>query len=586
MGTRWFPCIVFVILVLASMDHEASAMLCTNVINSNTFHCMLMASKNETWRNEIISIHEHSLQQDGQKPWTEANMKDKANTAAQTEFDWAMLYKSMKMPEMVNEGMAKDKFLVEVGLENVRLDPNSKHGIAQQTNTEYLLMLDVDRLLFNFRTVAGLPTNDTIHYDGWEAPTSDLRGHFVGHYMSATAFTYATTKNAMIYSKMTELVRGLDECQKKIGTGYLSAFPTELFDRYEQLQYVWAPYYTIHKIINGLLDQYTYAGNQQALKMVVWMTGYFSNRVMNVIRLYTIAQHWRALNEETGGMNDVLYRLYSITKNQSHLLLANLFDKPCFLGLLALQVMMVQFVASKNSEKQIPINNETHNIVCFQADELAEFHANTHIPLVVGIQNRYELFGELLYKEMGQYFHHIVSTSHAYATGGTSLRELWTNPKRLGDTLLQDTEESSTTYNMLKVTRFLLRWTKSLAYADYYERALTNGVLSIQRGTEPGVILYFLSMQIGGSKAKGSWGWSTPFQSFWCCMGTAIESFAKLGDSIYFEEPDEATLYVIQYVSSTINWKKGNLQLEQVVMPLTSWDTNLLVSMTIYPSKV
>lgn len=182
MGTRWFPCIVFVILVLASMDHEVSAMICTNVINSNTFHSMLMASKNETWRNEIISIHEHFLQQDGQNPWNEANMKNNANTAAQTEFDWAMLYKSMKMPEMVNEGMAKDKFLVEVGLENVRLDPNSKHGIAQKTNTEYLSMLDVNRLLFNFRVVARLPNNDTNPYSGWEDPTSELRGHFVGSY--------------------------------------------------------------------------------------------------------------------------------------------------------------------------------------------------------------------------------------------------------------------------------------------------------------------------------------------------------------------------------------------------------------------
>ncbi|KAH7674126.1 Beta-L-arabinofuranosidase GH127 protein [Dioscorea alata] len=557
MGTRWFPFIVFVILVLASMDHEVSAMNCTNVINSTTFHSMLMASKNETWRNEIISIHEHFLQQDGQNPWNEANMKNNASTAAQTEFEWAMLYKSMKMPEMVNEGMAKDKFLVEVGLENVRFDWNSKYGLAQVTNTEYLLMLNVDRLLFSFRTEAGLPNNDTIPYGGWEAPTSELRGHFVGHYMSATAFTYATSKHAFVYRQMTELVRGLDECQKKIGTGYLSAFPTEFFDRFEHLKYVHSPYYTIHKIMTGLLDQYTYAGNQQALKMVVWMTEYFNNRVMNLIRNSTIDQHYLSLNQGTGGMNDVLYRLYSITKNQSHLVLANLFDKPCFLGSLAVK-----------------------------ADELEGFHANTHIAPVVGIQNRYELFGEPLFKEMAQYFHHIVSLSHAYATGGTSLNESWTNPKRLGDTLKQETEESSTTYNMLKVTRYLLRWTKSVAYADYYERALINGVLSIQRGSEPGVIIYFLSMKIGGSKAKGYWRWSTPFNSFWSSLGTAIESFAKLGDSIYFEEQDEATLYVIQYVSSTIDWKKGNLQLKQEVMPLTSSDTNLQVSLTIYPNTI
>nr|XP_017258093.1 PREDICTED: uncharacterized protein LOC108227448 isoform X2 [Daucus carota subsp. sativus] len=141
---------------------------------------------------------------------------------------------------------------------------------------------------------------------------------------------------------------------------------------FEAVEPVWAPYYTIHKIMAGLLDQYLYAKSSRALKMVKWMTQYFYNRVQNVMLKYSIEQHYRSLYEATGGMNDVLYNLYSITNDPKHLL-AHLFDKPCFLGLLAVQ-----------------------------ADDLSGFHANTHIPIVVGSQRRYEVTGDPLYKGLGQ----------------------------------------------------------------------------------------------------------------------------------------------------------------------------------------
>ncbi|RWV92342.1 hypothetical protein GW17_00045295 [Ensete ventricosum] len=121
---------------------------------------------------------------------------------------------------------------------------------------------------------------------------------------------WASTHNQTLYEKMSSLVDALYDCQKKVGTGYLSAFPPEFFDRFEAIQSVWAPYYTIHKqIMAGLLDQYVLAGNVKALQMVVGMADYFGNRVKNVILKYSIERHWTSLNEETGGMNDVLYRL-------------------------------------------------------------------------------------------------------------------------------------------------------------------------------------------------------------------------------------------------------------------------------------
>ncbi|KAK6164192.1 hypothetical protein DH2020_001056 [Rehmannia glutinosa] len=429
------------------------------------------------------------------------------------EFSWNILYRKMKSSSGVR-GIG-DGFLKEVSLHDVRLDPNSIHGLAQQTNLEYLLMLDVDRLVWSFRKTAGLETPGE-PYGGWEAPNVELRGHFV-------------------------------DCQSEMGTGYLSAFPSELFDRFEALREVWAPYYTIHKILAGLLDQYTLAGSAQALNMTTWMVDYFYNRVQNVISKYTIERHWLSLNEETGGMNDMLYKLYIITGDQKHLLLAHLFDKPCFLGLLALK-----------------------------ADDISGFHANTHIPIVIGSQLRYEITGDPLYKEIGTFFMDIVNSSHSYATGGTSVSEFWSDPKRLASTLQTENEESCTTYNMLKVSRNLFRWTKEMAYADYYERALTNGVLGIQRGNDPGVMIYMLPLRPGGSKARGYHGWGTKFNSFWCCYGTGIESFSKLGDSIYFEEEGkDLGLYIIQYIPSTLNWKSGQVLLSQRVEPVVSWDPRL-----------
>ncbi|PKA56549.1 hypothetical protein AXF42_Ash015322 [Apostasia shenzhenica] len=303
----------------------------------------------------------------------------------------------------------------------------------------------------------------------------------------------------------------------------------------------------------GLLDQYTLAGNSQALSMVTWMAEYFGNRVRNVITKYTIERHWLSLNEETGGMNDVLYNLYRITGDQKHLVLAHLFDKPCFLGLLALQT-----------------------------DGLSGFHSNTHIPVVIGAQKRYETTGDHLYKEIATCFMDFVNSSHSYATGGTSVSEFWSDPKRLGGALTTENEESCTTYNMLKVARNMFRWTKKMMYADYYERALTNGVLGIQRGTEPGVMIYMLPQGPGKSKAVSYHGWGTKFDSFWCCYGTGIESFSKLGDSIYFEEMGSSPgLYILQYIPSTLNWKTGGIRIFQKIVPFSSMQPILQISFNI-----
>ncbi|KAK9068661.1 hypothetical protein SSX86_012776 [Deinandra increscens subsp. villosa] len=183
----------------------------------------------------------------------------------------------------------------------------------------------------------------------------------------------------------------------------------------------------MHKIMAGLVDQYVFAGNTQALKVVTKMADYFCKRVQNVSMQYTIERDWQSSNEESGGMNDVMYQLYTITGDTKHLLLANLFDKPCFLGPLALK-----------------------------ADELSGFHSNTHIPIVVGSQMR----------KLGCFSWMRFNSSHMYAnaTRGTSVSEFWTDPKRVAITLQMENEES-----MNHVSRILFRWTKEMGYADYYD---------------------------------------------------------------------------------------------------------------------
>lgn len=539
---------VYMILVLMLCGH-ATSKECTNIpTQSHTFRYELLTSKNETWKEEVMA-HYHLTPTD-ESAW--ADLLPRKLLSEQHQHDWTVMYRKIK-----NLGVFKPPigFLKEVPLGDVKLMEGSIHAKAQETNLEYLLMLDVDSLIWSFRKTAGLDTPGT-PYEGWEGPDVELRGHFVGHYLSASALMWASTKNDTLKGKVSALIAGLSACQEKIGTGYLSAFPPEFFDRFEAIQPVWAPYYTIHKILAGLLDQYTVAGNPQALKMVTWMVDYFYNRVVNVISKYTLNRHYESLNDETGGMNDILYRLYSITGDSKHLLLAHLFDKPCFLGVLALQ-----------------------------ANDISDFHANTHIPIVVGSQMRYEVTGDPLYKEIGTFFMDIINSSHSYATGGTSVNEFWSNPKRIADNLKStENEESCTTYNMLKVSRHLFRWTKEVSYADYYERALTNGVLSIQRGTDPGVMIYMLPLGVGVSKAKTGHSWGAPFNVFWCCYGTGIESFSKLGDSIYFEEEgNDPSLYIIQYISSSINWKSGNILLTQTVVPAASSDPYLRVTFTFSP---
>lgn len=392
----------------------------------------------------------------------------------------------------------------------------------QEKDLAYLLDLDSDRLLYTFRTNAGLDAPGE-PLGGWEKPESEVRGHFIGHYLSACALMFASTGDERIKAKADAMITELGKCQQALGGEYLAAFPESFWDRLESLQQVpWAAYYTIHKIMAGLYDLYALCGNEQALDMLSRMAAYFGKRMDRLSQV----QIDKILAIEYGGMSEVLHNLYAITGDPAHLHLAHLFDRAAFLGPLALE-----------------------------HDNLTQIHGNTHIPIVYGAARHYELTGDTRYRVAAEYFWKQVVTTRSYATGGSTMFEHWPEPGRLTDTLGTMNHECCKTHNMLKLTRYLFRWTADPHYADFYEQAWWNGILGTQ-GSEPGQFSYYIAMAPGFPRVFGD-----KYNDFWCCYGTGVESFAKLGDSIYFH--DAGTVYVNLFVPSRVTWREKGLTIDQ-----------------------
>ncbi|HEY6179523.1 MAG TPA: glycoside hydrolase family 127 protein [Kofleriaceae bacterium] len=403
----------------------------------------------------------------------------------------------------------------------VRLRPGPMLDAAE-VNRRFVLGQDVDRLLYNFRRNAGLPSS-AAPLGGWEAPDNELRGHYVGHYLSACALIWASSGDAQARLRGDKIVTALAECQRARGSGYLSAFPEELFDRLRDNRPAWAPFYTLHKIMAGLLDMHTLAGNAQALDVVKGMARWTARWTQTL----GDADMARVLEREYGGMNEALYNLAAVTGEAEWTGVAHRFD-----------------------------HERIFRPLADGRDELKGLHVNTQIPKIVGAARRYELTGEPRYRRIAEYFWHEVTSRRAYATGGTSNGEAWNaEPGILSTELSGYTQECCVTYNLLKLTRQLFTWTGDPACADYYERALWNGILGTQHPSD-GSKLYYVSLASGYWKLFG-----TPLADYWCCTGSGSESFAKLGDSIYFSDDDG--LYVNLFVASELTWTERGVTVIQ-----------------------
>ncbi|MCP4639323.1 MAG: hypothetical protein GY851_02765 [bacterium] len=396
------------------------------------------------------------------------------------------------------------------------------HLDAQEANRAYLLSLDPERLLYTFRVNAGLDAPGE-PLGGWEKPDCEVRGHFIGHYLTACALMYQSAGDEELKRRGDYMVAEFAKCQEALGGGYLSAYPATFWDRLESMEKPpWAPYYTIHKIMAGLRDMHTRCGNEQALDVLKGMASYFKNRHDAL----TIWEWDRTLGVEFGGMAEVLYDLYALTDDPDHRDYAHAFDKATFLGPLALE-----------------------------HDSLTKIHANTHIPEVIGAARRYELLNDGRYLTAARFFWDCVVDGRMYATGGTSEGEFWGEPHCLADTLTHRNQETCTSYNMLRLTRYLYRWTGDPRYADFYERTYMNSILGTQRVSD-GMLAYFTPLACGHKRVFG-----TATDSFWCCTGTGIESFSKLADSVYFYNDD--SVYVNLFIPSAVSWPEKGLRFEQ-----------------------
>ena len=404
------------------------------------------------------------------------------------------------------------------------LDGPFKDAMAR--DQAYLLSLDPDRLLHNFRVNAGLPSTAQ-PLGGWEAPDVELRGHSVGHYLSALALMYAGTGDARFKARADAMVLELAKVQdalakKGAGTGYLSAFPEEFIDRVETRKPVWAPYYTLHKIMAGLLDVYEHCGTGEALEVLQRQADWVKRRVDAL----AFDQQQAMLETEFGGMNDVFANLYAITGNPEHLRLAQTFDHRAVFDPLA-----------------------------SRRDVLDGLHANTQIPKIIGAAREFELTGEPRYRTIATTFWTRVAKYRSYANGGHSDDENFFPVDQFPVHLGAESSETCNTYNMLKLTRHLFSWLPAADLMDFYERGLYNHILASQDSATGGVI-YYCPLKPGAFKT-----FSTPNDAFWCCVGTGMENPARYTDAIYFA--GDQALFINLFIPSELTWRDQGLVLRQ-----------------------
>ncbi|HEY5040946.1 MAG TPA: glycoside hydrolase family 127 protein [Verrucomicrobiae bacterium] len=406
---------------------------------------------------------------------------------------------------------------------------------AQKRDEDYLLKLEADRMLHNFRVNAGLQPKAPV-YGGWESvqPWVDIRcqGHTLGHYLSAASMMYASTGHDEIKQRVDYIVGELKECQDTGKTGLICAFPDgskQIDNMVAGRRSVGVPWYTMHKIMAGLRDAYLCCDNPTAREVLVKLTDW----AVEVTKNMTDEQFQRMLGTEHGGMNEVLADVYSITNQPKHLALAEHF---C------------------HQEILIPMSEGR--------DTLNGLHSNTQIPKIIGFERLYQLTSKPQYHAAAEFFWTTVTSTRSFVTGGNGDNEHFFPITDFNRHLSSaKTMETCCSHNMLRLTRILFAGNPTAAYADYYERTLCNAILGSQ-DPNTGMMTYFQSTKPGYIKL-----FCTPFDSFWCCTGTGIENHAKYGDSVYFcGKPDGSqldSLYVNLFMASTLNWKEKGITLTQ-----------------------
>jgi hypothetical protein len=407
------------------------------------------------------------------------------------------------------------------------LDGPFKH--AQDLNRQYILAHDVDRLLASFRIEAGLKPKAP-KYPNWES--MGIAGHTAGHYLTALAQEWAATGDAECRQRLDRMVAELAECQQAGGDGYVGGIPRGralwadvAAGRNLTLSGTWVPWYTEHKLMAGLRDAWLLTGNTQARDVLVRLADWCGT----LLGQLTDEQLQLMLGTEHGGMNEVLADVSAITGDPRYLRLAERFTHRAVLDPL--------------------LHHE---------DRLTGLHANTQIPKITGLARIAELGGDPAWRDAARFFWETVVTRRSVAFGGNSDREHF-NPPDDFSAMLESREgpETCNTYNMLRLTEVLFRAEPAARFADYYERALYNHILSSQHPGHGGFV-YFTPIRPRHYRV-----YSQPNVCFWCCVGTGMENHGKYGAFIYERTPDDRALFVNLFIASELDWSARGVRVRQ-----------------------
>ncbi len=500
-------------------------------------------------------------------------------------------------------------------LDQVSIDGDNRLSWNRDLDIDQLISFPVRQQLYNYRDTYGLSTEGYPEADGWDSPTTKLKGHGSGHYMSAMAFAFAScqdpAKKAILRQNITTMVNELRQCQERTfvwnkelgryweardfapeaellamkgswtdfdnykkdyrhyGYGYLNAIPAqhcvliEKYAPYNNEQGVWAPYYSVHKQLAGLIDIATYIDDKAVAEKALLIAKDMGLWVWNRLHYRTFVKSDGRQDErrakpgnryemwnmyiagEVGGMAESLARLAEMTgtaEEKAHLLEAsNYFDSPAFFDPLAKNV-----------------------------DAIRTRHANQHIPMVTGALRSFRGNNLPYYYNLAQNFWTMIQGRYRYAMGGVGNGEMFRQPYSQITSMCMNVtswggrdlhpeptiNETCCAYNLAKLTKDLNCFNPDDArYMDYYERVLYNQIIGSVNPRQYQTVYQYAV----GLDASKPWGNETPQAT--CCGGTGVENHVKYQEAAYFV--NDRTLWVALYLPTTAHWTQKGVTVKQ-----------------------
>ena len=527
-----------------------------HLIKSFALGLLLVAETFSCWAQTTVKDKDQAYAKDQTVTYANSS-KTVAYTNADNDIGYLGTYNLSKIDKIEVKGAAfvnkNDDTKAQHGLfsaEAVRLLPSRFYDNFKR-DSAWMMSIPTESLLHSFETSSGAYAGKEGGYftvrklGGWESLDCDLRGHTTGHLLSALAMLYAQTGSPVVKAKADSLVNGLNEVQQAYGRGgYLSAFGEGLIDRNIQGKSVWAPWYTLHKIVQGLIDQYRLCGNDTALHVAMRM----GNWAYNKLRPLDDSTRRRMLRNEFGGFNDAMYQLYAITRDDHYLWLARFFYD----------------------------NNKIDPLKSGNAD-LDNNHANTFIPKLLGEAQNYELKDpgtqsepkDTSYRswqssrEAAELLFSTLTQKHAFVTGEVSDKEHLFDPSKQSRHLSGYDGENCCTFNLLKLAEHVYSWNirdaaKRERITSYYERALYNHILG-QQDPQTSMVSYFTPLLSGAYRL-----YSTRDSSYWCCVGSGFESHVRYARFIYGHDGND--LYVNLLIPSRLVWE-GTIVTQETDFP-------------------